>query len=141
MDFLETPKLCNACNEVKPLKEFSKYRKVEPSRRPCCKLCQAKKNREWRNKNKNKVRGYNLKQKRSISMAEYNTLFDQQKGVCLICKCSPEQAPMGVLVVDHCHSTGTIRGLLCASCNTGLGYFKDNIEFLSKAITYLEKSV
>ena len=44
------------------------------------------------------------------------------------------------LVVDHCHKTGKIRGLICDSCNVGLGRFKDNIDNLKNAIKYLEKN-
>ena len=42
--------------------------------------------------------------------------------------------------VDHCHETNQIRGLLCSSCNIGLGQFQDSIKLLSKAIDYLIKS-
>ena len=42
--------------------------------------------------------------------------------------------------LDHCHTTGTFRGLLCSKCNNGLGMLGDSIEGLQKAITYLEKS-
>lgn len=42
------------------------------------------------------------------------------------------------LSIDHCHNTNIVRGLLCQSCNVGIGMFKDNIESLQKAIIYLE---
>lgn len=42
--------------------------------------------------------------------------------------------------IDHCHSTGKIRGVICPSCNTALGKFQDNIEILKKAIEYLDNS-
>jgi hypothetical protein len=58
---------------------------------------------------------------------------EKQEGKCLICK------KTGKLVVDHCHSTKKVRGLLCNNCNVGLGAFKDNCEFLSDAVIYLKK--
>jgi len=42
------------------------------------------------------------------------------------------------LVVDHCHSTGKIRGLLCHNCNRALGLMQDNVETLQNAIDYLK---
>ena len=56
-----------------------------------------------------------------------------KRGVCDICKavCFPYR--------DHCHTTGRQRGTLCINCNTGIGMFKDSVELLGKAITYLDK--
>ena len=41
-------------------------------------------------------------------------------------------------VVDHCHDSGVVRGVLCGNCNTGLGYADDNIEILYEMIEYLK---
>jgi len=45
-----------------------------------------------------------------------------------------------LLYVDHCHSSGKVRGLLCHHCNTALGKFQDSVEVLSSAIDYLRKN-
>ncbi|WMX18936.1 hypothetical protein [Escherichia phage vB_EcoP_PAS59] len=82
----------------------------------------------------------NLRRLYGITLAEYDALFEKQEGLCAICG-QPETATLkGVvkrLAVDHCHEGLHIRGLLCSSCNTGLGLFKDSPENLENAIKYL----
>jgi hypothetical protein len=68
-----------------------------------------------------------------ITYDTYQTMFAEQGGKCAICGKQTNR-----LLVDHCHTTGKIRGLLCPACNSGLGMFKDNIESLSTAIIYLK---
>ena len=55
----------------------------------------------------------------------------EQHNLCKIC--SKEKQ----LMVDHCHTTGKVRGLLCGKCNKGLGHFKDDIQVIKNIITYL----
>ena len=67
-------------------------------------------------------------------------MFAIQRGCCAIC--GTHQSEMKIrLSVDHDHTTGKIRSLLCKSCNIGLGEFKDRVELLKKAISYLESHV
>jgi hypothetical protein len=68
-----------------------------------------------------------------ISAAEYDALLAKQGGVCAICR----RRPKGRLCVDHCHLTGMIRGLLCHSCNLGLGSMKEDQASLVAALAYL----
>ena len=80
-----------------------------------------------------------LKRQYGISIDEYNLMFEVQQGKCAIC--GKHQTELkGVLVVDHCHETGKIRGLLCNDCNKGLGNFADDIENINCAIIYLNES-
>lgn len=60
-------------------------------------------------------------------------MFVEQNGSCAICGTSK-----GTLCVDHCHTTGKVRGMLCGACNKGIGMFYDNVLFLKNAIAYLE---
>jgi hypothetical protein len=72
-------------------------------------------------------------------VAQFDDMLHSQHGMCAICGASPDAEQYGVLAVDHCHTTGKVRGLLCANCNNGLGRFKDNPEALEAAAAYLRK--
>lgn len=78
-----------------------------------------------------------------IDSEEYGRMLKSQDNCCAICKihidCYTKNSQNNkVFAVDHDHLTGKIRGLLCCRCNRGLGYFKDKIEFLENAISYLK---
>lgn len=86
-----------------------------------------------------------LKRKFGITLDDYNNMLTEQGGKCMICKnteTSVENKTGNVkdLAVDHCHSTGKIRGLLCFRCNTTIGRFEDDIELLKSAIKYIEEN-
>lgn len=74
-----------------------------------------------------------LKALYGLSMSGYESMLRAQNGVCQICKRKPE----GYLQVDHCHSTGKVRGLLCGNCNSGIGLLQESREVLASAIKYL----
>lgn len=61
-------------------------------------------------------------------------MVKNQNGCCLLCNIKPKK-----IVVDHCHKTGKVRGLLCNECNRAIGLLKENILTLKNAINYLEK--
>lgn len=71
-----------------------------------------------------------------ITLVQYYEILDEQGGVCRICKNPPTTSR---LYLDHCHSGGIFRGLLCRECNSGLGQFRDNPEILRAAAEYLER--
>lgn len=64
---------------------------------------------------------------------------EEQGGVCAICGNPETDKRNHRLAVDHCHETDKIRGLLCKSCNIGLGMFKDNTNNLTRAVAYLRE--
>lgn len=80
-----------------------------------------------------RARGYKLKADHGITLEEFEGLAIEQKNQCAICATKTDD-----LHVDHCHASKHIRGLLCHSCNVGLGHFRDDPELLLRAITYLK---
>ena len=90
---------------------------------------------QWRERNRDKQRAYGKKSyhklkasirdrqrwyqlytKYGITQEEYETMLKRQHGKCAVCNRPPRNNGIR-LAVDHCHSTGVIRGLLCNSCN------------------------
>jgi hypothetical protein len=100
--------------------------------------------KEWYHKNKDRIRDQRrnsaLKFKYSIDQLKYDELYEKQGGKCAICNTKEEEAPRQKLVVDHCHITKNVRGLLCSNCNSGLGMFKDDLLLLHKAKKYLTEN-
>lgn len=98
--------------------------------------------RKYREANPDKLKIINrrskLKRKFGISLEQFDVLLASQNSVCAICK-TAETGERG-WHVDHCHSSGVIRGILCHYCNTGLGLFKDNPVSLQNAIGYLNEN-
>lgn len=76
-----------------------------------------------------------LRSKYKITITQYEQMVQEQAGRCLICKNQPK-----VLVVDHCHETGRVRGLLCSSCNAALGLLKEDPDGIKGAAAYLVES-
>lgn len=85
------------------------------------------------------VRKSHLKINFGLTPEDYDVMLASQKGVCAICSADTPSAHRKYFYVDHCHITGKVRALLCGSCNTGLGHFKDDVSRLRAAADYLEK--
>lgn len=90
-----------------------------------------------------------IKRNYGITVDDVLQMVKKQKGRCALCnkKCKFDVVPQrgkGAkscrFSVDHCHTTGRVRGLLCTGCNVGIGLFKDSPELLRKVIVYLEES-
>ena len=126
---------CTSCAVYKDLADFyvSTIHKNGFSGR--CKECQLKKVKKYAQDNPEKRRALKLNANYNMTHQQYDYICTQQGGVCAICSSKTR----AYLFVDHCHSTGVIRGLLCNSCNTLLGHAKDNINILCEAIKYLLK--
>lgn len=79
-----------------------------------------------------------LSRRYGISLETFKTMLAAQDSTCAICKAAPE--PGRRLSVDHCHTTGLVRGLLCQRCNTAVGMAQDRPELLRQMADYVEKS-
>lgn len=156
---------CSKCRAEKPVEEFSPSPKHRGGRYPWCKPCKAAYAANWIRKiPKEELSAYNakwraqrdadkeareqylrqsvaysLKSRYGITQRQAVELAAFQGGVCAICH-SPPRNPStkrGGLHVDHDHTTGLVRGLLCEPCNQGLGFFRDDVARLQGAIEYL----
>jgi hypothetical protein len=87
-------------------------------------------------------RGYELKKRFGISEPDRAVMIVQQGGGCAICGAEERNVIHGrriSLAVDHCHTQGHVRALLCTGCNTGLGCFRDAPSLLRAAAEYIER--
>jgi len=119
-------KVCKVCLTEKALTEFPK------DGRKTCKDCRNRQIRTYRQSTPELQRQQKIKQMYGLEPSEYQALVNSTPH-CPICG---SEEP---LVVDHNHSTGKVRGLICNHCNLVLGHAKDNIETLKNAIAYLEQ--
>jgi hypothetical protein len=122
-------KFCKKCNKLKDLSCFYSHPHTKDGSRNSCKECDIL-------YKKNIGRNKQLKKRYGIDVVVYEKIFTDQEGRCAICnKKQPANKPL--LHVDHCHKTNKVRGLLCYNCNMGIGRFKDDIDILKSAISYL----
>lgn len=154
---------CSICGQGKPTDEF---RKLKNGRSSHCKPCAAAYLRDWRLKNKERLREQRrartltedrekvrqlqresyarnpeayrdsrLRSQFGITLAQYRDMEAAQDSKCAICgeKCKTGRS----LAVDHNHSTGEVRGLLCANCNRAIGLLQEDPDRLAAAAMYL----
>lgn len=137
-----TRKRCSKCKKTKGTSQFHTQRRWRDRIEyySMCKVCWRQYVREYRSSDKWLVHRFNrdYRGKAHITIEEYAALHRKQKGLCAICH-GPPSGRFQRLAIDHDHATGAIRGLLCSSCNMGLGYFKDAGSALRAAARYLQK--
>ncbi|MEQ1788772.1 MAG: endonuclease VII domain-containing protein [Acidimicrobiales bacterium] len=139
-------KVCRDCRAEKPLDAFPLQKGGRHGRHPLCKPCRAAQERRryerdreailerrrnddsWRRR----ARWRALERKYGLTRHDYEAIFVAQRGCCAICELRPAR-----LHVDHCHVTGTVRGLLCVNCNLAVGELDDDPELCVSAAAYL----
>lgn len=97
------------------------------------------KQKEWSKNNPDSIKSNHLKFSYNLSLSVYKELYSKQEGCCACCG-KHESTLSKKLGVDHCHTTGKIRGLLCNICNLALGYAKDDVRILANMIEYLKNA-
>lgn len=148
-------KTCSICKETKELDKFYKRHDSLDGYEGHCKECRLTKKKENPNfkessqkasrkfevKRKGKRWAYHLSKTYGLSEEDYYKMLEDQKHCCKICKLPiDKEHHYGKFVVDHCHNTGKVRGLLCNKCNLVLGNSKDDIRILEQAIIYLKET-
>lgn len=120
----------------KPVKFCPNHPNKETRALSLCMTCYRK--QYWTNLSKDERINYNLKKlpkKYKISLIEWQEMLKQQKQVCALCAYNFKRTPC----VDHNHTTGEVRGLLCNRCNTLVGYLeKSSSEILIKILKYCD---
>lgn len=123
----ENQKLCSFCHQYKDFEKFGTNGNGKLKSR--CKDCQGKYNTQY-HKEIFRFDRY------GITKEIFKQMLNNQNNKCAICEISVNERSSHI---DHCHSTGKVRGILCEKCNKGLGQFNDNVNYLNNAIKYLNK--
>lgn len=132
-------KMCSMCHKWLPVDQFAKYRRGLDGLYSACRECR---------RNYRSAKGFNGSARRhNLGEARLKLLLDKQNGMCAICGESLEGKKR--LFVDHDHSCcpgvtscgKCVRGLLCRHCNPMLGYARDSVENLERAIEYLKNPI
>ena len=115
---------CTICDKVKDEEEFHKHSNSHLGRDRRCKPCKT---------------DYHLYRKYDITVKEYDEMLEKQGGTCANEACNYGLGEDHKLVVDHCHKTDAVRGLLCHWCNSAEGFLKSSPEVAKGLLKYMEK--
>ena len=127
-------KVCVKCKQSKSLEEFYKRADRPNSYRSQCKVCHKLQSTGNISKNWNYFYDQKTARNYGLSVDEYHSLLIKANNCCTICGKGNSKKRLSV---DHDHSTGKVRGMLCDKCNRGLGHFNDDPKLLQKAVKYL----
>lgn len=90
--------------------------------------------KKYNDKTKEKRQKWQREYLYDLTHEQFEAMLTEQDNKCALCSRSFDEAK---IFVDHCHSVGNVRGLLCPACNTALGLIKDDLSWLEKAKKYL----
>lgn len=138
-------KVCNKCQEEKPLSDFHKNKATKDGHQYFCKECSNQRCLDDYHDKVNKEPHHNADRskrqackKYGITTDQYDEMLAKQNNRCAICETHISELKNKTnFCIDHNHETMAVRGLLCGPCNAGMGMLGDNIEGLQRAINYL----
>lgn len=142
-------KKCPICEQEKDIACFYKNKSTKDGHEHCCKCCKKRYPKkymfsdEYKAREKRRKRSSKLLKKYNLSEQEFNKMFLEQHGKCLICKTEMilgTNKGKSVCCVDHCHKTHNVRALLCHECNTLIGKIENNSnvrKYIINVIKYL----
>lgn len=118
---------CRDCDNIKSIKYRTKFaEKIRTQRK------------SFREANKKRLSVSKNRAKLKITVEQFDAMLAERDGRCEMC--GKHQSEMDRRIcIDHCHKTGIVRGLLCDTCNRGLGLLKDDTSLLARGILYLDK--
>jgi hypothetical protein len=148
---LTDAKTCPRCSVNKPASDFHRSQQTSDGLNSYCKPCTAEYGREYAPRRRSLRRSgdrraalraaerkYRLDRKYGLTLDEYHEMLSAQGSTCAICE-ADEPGGRGSWHVDHCHSGGHVRGILCFRCNFALGLLRDDPSIFSRAAEYLLK--
>lgn len=129
-------KACSKCGETKPLGDFHRQKSGQMGRHSWCRECFNTNARETRKRDysADQKRRWLLSTRYGLTPQQVEAMMEAQGRVCAICR-----QPMARVCVDHSHTTGMVRGLLCHGCNIKLPAIEDEA-FRESALAYLQRS-
>ena len=158
---------CSKCAEVKSRDAFSPDKRARTGLQRICKVCRSTRETEWRlanpekfaetcaayyrrnrksraaygrewmKRNPHKKREYALKRRYAMTQADFDAMLVRQNNACAICLRPFKKSPKAPHI-DHCHTTGKVREILCGGCNIVLGHM-ERPGFVESALRYLKK--
>jgi len=136
-------KSCNTCGTTKPLTEYYSAKDMKDGLRGECKCCnkaatKARRQGPRRQQILDKQIDSQMMRLYGIGLDDYNTMLEDQGGKCAICGTSEPGHGGNRFCIDHCHTTGKVRGLLCMPCNVSIGHLKDNVQLIENALNYVK---
>lgn len=140
--YAELKRTCKKCSmELALTNEHFRLRPHDGRWEPDCRICTRKDRvvyaKNYRARHPQKVVGAKLKCQYGLTIDQYNAKLKSQNGVCAIC--FKVNVPAERLSVDHCHTTGEVRDLLCRKCNMEVGVYEKNHKRLSSYLAKFKK--